>query len=590
LDGQKYQVFGYANDPITGFHATAYQSVDKPHNIIIAYRGTDTDLFSGKTPAERRDHALTTVQDVAVDMTMVRDTVNPQRGAADAFTRAMIAKAALQGISLDHVFVTGHSLGGTLAEIEAAEFGLTGATFNAYGALGLIEGPPQPGCHLTNYRMAGDVPSAANGHIGEVMSLASKEDVQSLHEGRYLDAPVGAPPPNTFLAMRLDDHSGQHFDSSSPDDVMNPRRLAEYAQRYADHKAAFDAYRADVFRERGELSQALQQMQEGYGPRGLPPDIQWQVNEYLAVKADHRIRNAIERSDAVQGMEHGLQSGADAARAVGHAVHTQDERVAAAARKAGAYALPLSPMASLAGIAVGEAAHLHGQAADAAARFAGDGLQAARGAVEQGAHGIAQAVVGEIHDPGVQADMVNVANHIANAYHEALAATQGIESAAGQVYDTLAHPGQWLQSGAAEASPVGAQAIRPAEPAFSHDDPRHPDHPQHGLFQELKERIPAAGENRLLQFTAVCHANKITARNLDKIGLNHEEGTAIFTATGMHVAWVDVKQPSPQPEQSIQQMQRYDRQQAVNDATVRAHMAQNNQQGMQGPGVGGPSR
>ncbi|PPV04728.1 hypothetical protein, partial [Xanthomonas axonopodis] len=36
LDGQRYQVFGYANDPITGFHATAYKSLAKPYNIIIA--------------------------------------------------------------------------------------------------------------------------------------------------------------------------------------------------------------------------------------------------------------------------------------------------------------------------------------------------------------------------------------------------------------------------------------------------------------------------------------------------------------------------------------------------------------------------
>ncbi|MCS3361947.1 hypothetical protein NYL07_19405, partial [Xanthomonas translucens pv. translucens] len=78
LDGKKYQVFGYAGDLATGFHATAYQSIDKPHNIIIAYRGTDPGLFSGATKAEKADHALTTLQDIAVDAKMVRDTVNAQ--------------------------------------------------------------------------------------------------------------------------------------------------------------------------------------------------------------------------------------------------------------------------------------------------------------------------------------------------------------------------------------------------------------------------------------------------------------------------------------------------------------------------------
>ncbi|MCC8445880.1 hypothetical protein NYQ43_19395, partial [Xanthomonas translucens pv. translucens] len=97
FDSKKYQIFGYAADLATGFHATAYRSVAAPHNIIIAYRGTDPGLFAGATKAEKADHALTTLQDIAVDAKMVRDTVNTQTAAADAFTAQMIAKAARQG-------------------------------------------------------------------------------------------------------------------------------------------------------------------------------------------------------------------------------------------------------------------------------------------------------------------------------------------------------------------------------------------------------------------------------------------------------------------------------------------------------------
>jgi hypothetical protein len=68
LDGKLYQIFGYANDPVSGFHATAYQD-PKTFNIIIAYRGTDPALFSGTTAAERRGHVLTIVQDITVDAT-----------------------------------------------------------------------------------------------------------------------------------------------------------------------------------------------------------------------------------------------------------------------------------------------------------------------------------------------------------------------------------------------------------------------------------------------------------------------------------------------------------------------------------------
>ncbi|CTP82231.1 hypothetical protein [Xanthomonas graminis] len=178
FDSKKYQVFGYACDLANGFHATAYRSVAVPHNVIIAYRGTDPGLFSGETNTEKADHALTTLQDIAVDAKMVRDTVNTQKAAADAFTAQMIAKATAQGILKDYVFAASHSLGGAVAEIEAAKYSLRGATYNGFGAADLIDGPPQPGFHVTNYRMSGDVVSAASPHLGEVVSLASQDDLQ----------------------------------------------------------------------------------------------------------------------------------------------------------------------------------------------------------------------------------------------------------------------------------------------------------------------------------------------------------------------------------------------------------------------------
>ncbi|WP_430523484.1 lipase family protein, partial [Xanthomonas albilineans] len=336
LDGQYYTVFGYANDPISGFHATAYRSVEVPHNIIIAYRGTDTDLFTGETKAEKAQHALTTLQDIAVDATMVRDAVNPQKAAADAFTAQMLAKAAKQGITKDQVTVAGHSLGGALAQIEAAKYGLAGSTYNAYGARGLTDGTPQPGCHVTNYRMAGDVVSAASPHVGSMVSLASHDDVQSLRAGRYLDAPVGAPPPNVLLAMRLGDHgAGQYFGSQSPDNVLAPHHFSEASQRYADHQAAFEHFTWEVAHERAELSQALRQMRAHPGQTHLPADIQRQVNEYLTLNGDSSLRDAIEHNAHVQGAAHSLHDAGDAARSVGHAVHDMDERMASAAHRAG---------------------------------------------------------------------------------------------------------------------------------------------------------------------------------------------------------------------------------------------------------------
>ncbi|WP_235429750.1 XVIPCD domain-containing protein [Xanthomonas sp. GPE 39] len=229
--------------------------MEKPHHIIIAYRGTDPGLFTGETKAEKASHALTTLQDIAVDATMVRDAVNPQKAAADAFTAQMLAKAAKQGIPKDQVTVAGHSLGGALAQIEAAEFGLRGATFNAYGAVSLRHHVPEGGTQVTNYVLAGDPVSAASRHYGTVVTLATPEDVQALKDAHYLDASHSASPPNPLQAMRMGDHSGMHF--TGPQSVLFPERLAQHQANYAQNKAAFDHLRHDIHQDRELLRMAL---------------------------------------------------------------------------------------------------------------------------------------------------------------------------------------------------------------------------------------------------------------------------------------------------------------------------------------------
>jgi hypothetical protein len=252
LGGEKYQIFGYANDVLNGFHATAYKSVDKPHRIIIAYRGTDPALFTGKTLAEKAQHALTTIQDIAVDVTMVIDTINPQKTSADAFTAQMLAKAAEQGISKDHVTVAGHSLGGALAQIEAAKFGLRGATFNAYGAASLRYNVPEGGTAVTNYVLAGDPVSAASQHYGTVVTLATPANVQALKDAHYLDSGHSASSPKPLSAMHLGDHSCTLF--TGPQSVLAPERLAQLQANYANNKAAFDHFRHNIDQDRMGLS------------------------------------------------------------------------------------------------------------------------------------------------------------------------------------------------------------------------------------------------------------------------------------------------------------------------------------------------
>ena len=115
-------------------------------------------------------------------------------------------------------------------------FGIVGSTDNANGAAGMTDGPPKPRVPLVNYRMAGDVMSAANTHVGEVMTLASREGVRSLCDGRYLDAAASVHPPNVpiLIAMPLGGHGGERtFSSRSHQSGLDPDYIQDAVRRYA---------------------------------------------------------------------------------------------------------------------------------------------------------------------------------------------------------------------------------------------------------------------------------------------------------------------------------------------------------------------
>jgi len=567
FDGQKYAIFGYASNAITGFHATAYQNVTT-HQIIIAYRGTDPDF---------KHHGLTGGQDLFVDATMVRDRVNLQETDARAFTQAMIDKAARHGIGENQISVAGHSLGGTLAEIESWRFGLGGATFNAYGAVGLGYGIPEGGGQLIDYVMAGDGVSAASLHRGTVMPLASDEDVLALQAGHYLGVEPGMPPRNPLLAMRFSDHTNTHFSpapGSHVPSVLQPGMIEKYAQNYADHRAAFDAFRGDVRHERGELATALRAARRDHTDVVLPADIQRQLDEYLAVNADPAIRQAIEENGWVRGAEHKLHQGADMVTAGGVFVQHQDERAAALAREAGAQMALVNPTAPLMGVAVGEAAHLHGQATHAASQVFADGVHAMEHTVKQDAHAVAQMAEAAIHNPALHAKIVGSVNHLVDAYRSVESVARGVEDKyesarsamsrgidaaerlAGDAYESISHLGGHHD---AQARQDRARAADATLRGF--DDPGHAQHPMYTHFQSLLPR--GTSRERLHQITAACLQAGIDEPG-DLAAILGGESTLVFTPNSMfgRAATVDLGRPAPSVEQSLQEVRQYDQQQA----------------------------
>ncbi|HEX7816456.1 XVIPCD domain-containing protein [Dyella sp.] len=468
LGGQNYEVFGYSADPVTGFHGTAYLNKDT-NQVVIAYRGTDPSS----------EHQLTRVQDVAVDATMVRDKVNPQIPLADAFTQQMIDKAAKLGIPKDQITAAGHSLGGTETQIEASQFGLQAATYNAYGAADMGYKAPADPNQITNYVMAGDVVSAGNHHLGNVVTLASPQDIQSMKDGRYIDAPPGSQPPNPFLAMSLADHSATHFspDNNTTPSVLDPKVFAQYEKNYTDNKEAIDTYRNDVYRERGELSAALRQAQAG-APAALPADIHQQLNEFAAVKVDPAIQKGIEQNSIVKGAEQRLQQDADAVRAAGQDAQAQSDKNAQVTRQFGNMLGAGNPVAPLAGVALGEAEHLAGKAIHATGDYAANKLQSAEHAVEAGAHSLTGKAEAIIHSPTVQNAAIPIANAFVDTYNTAQSAGRSIEntydSAKRSVSEGIDHAeqtaktvGAAVSKGASDARQAIADGAHGAEQAMA---------------------------------------------------------------------------------------------------------------------------
>jgi peptidoglycan hydrolase-like protein with peptidoglycan-binding domain len=141
---------------------------------------------------------------------------------------------------------------------------------------------------------------------------------------------------------------------------------------------------------------------------------------------------------------------------------------------------------------------------------------------------------------------------------------------------------------AEQSTPAQANVTRPAAVmnppniGLAVNDPRNPDSPNHELYNELQRCIPDASENRLLQFTAACHENMITAANLTTVHLDEEKMTLDIRGSGplTTAAQIDLSVPPPQPEQAVEQIQKFDQQEMQMAQAFQAQSAQLGQQGM----------
>lgn len=204
---------------------------------VVAHTGTefDTDKI--------RDIALADAQ-----MALIK--TNQQLDDARDLVELAIEMAKRDGTS---VTVTGHSLGGFLAQVTAYEYGLRGETFNAYGAAGLY-GVPEGGSRVINHVRATDMVGAANRHHGEVRVYATQQDVDALLRNGPLPSQQNRweligdlrklGPDLTHGAVQF--HGGhrtsEQMATYGPNTIISSENQALYQQ----HRTEFDAYRESI--------------------------------------------------------------------------------------------------------------------------------------------------------------------------------------------------------------------------------------------------------------------------------------------------------------------------------------------------------
>lgn len=212
--GHEYRVVEHVDSKVTGYQGTVYQRLDTGQ-FIVAHRGTEG-----------------VVHDISTDLAMVAARVNTQAPEAIRLTaRAMeVAKgdSILHGTPAD-VIVTGHSLGGALAQVTAHHFDLKGETFNAYGAASLSRRIPEGGGSVINHVMANDPVSAASPHYGEVRMYAKQNEIDTLKrhgygEGLTLGSVFVAP------ATRAIATAGMSLESHKLGNFLGPDSVLEYAR------------------------------------------------------------------------------------------------------------------------------------------------------------------------------------------------------------------------------------------------------------------------------------------------------------------------------------------------------------------------
>ncbi len=230
FDDRKYRILEIVDNDRTGYQGAIYQDL-KTGALVVAHRGTEFDR-------EAIDDGL------RADGQMVMQRANLQIADAEALTQHAMRMAKDRefwpdGVTAEpEVLQTGHSLGGFLAEQQAAKHGHGGASFNGFGAAGIGHAPmgqPSDAPPFTAYARASDPVGTSSPHYGTPVHFATEADVAWLNT---LGARPGTDGPAAFFAKAglgvADGHSITNFTERGLMTDANRERYLDHQPQFAE--------------------------------------------------------------------------------------------------------------------------------------------------------------------------------------------------------------------------------------------------------------------------------------------------------------------------------------------------------------------
>lgn len=237
VDGRYFQVIRTFGG-LFGYQGVLYQDTISG-DLVLAHRGTEF----GRQPV--RDGVI-------ADLGMVLTGLSSQVAAAKQATESALeyARDKAKDCGPLTLTVTGHSLGGLLAQYTAHRYGLHAETFDAYGAGGLVADLNPDVGHIVNHVRATDFVSAASGHVGEVRLYAAQQDVDALHQAGYANDQRRwsdvRNPLQVMAGVGIKAHYSRNFLPENDLAIGGSIVSAQNQQRYQHYQPMFDKYRADV--------------------------------------------------------------------------------------------------------------------------------------------------------------------------------------------------------------------------------------------------------------------------------------------------------------------------------------------------------